>query len=95
MPHCAVLGSFFLKVADWKKLEKVEVTSLSDTREQSSLHYGLGSGSSPVISLVADLGEGPGPPPLILAKIEEKPAGQAVFANQFCFNISKNPGPSS
>ena len=24
---------------------------------------------------------------------EEKPAGQAIFANQFCFNISKKPGP--
>ena len=55
---------------------------------------------------VADLGEGPGPP-LILAKRkiiiikynnektqkEEKPPGQAIFANQFCFNFSKKPLP--
>jgi len=24
---------------------------------------------------------------------EEKAAGQAIFTNQFCFNISKKPGP--
>ena len=48
-------------------------------------------------STVADLGEGPGgPAPLILAKksneemqMEEKPAGQVIFANQ----ITKNPAP--
>ena len=47
---------------------------------------------------VADVGEGPGPPLFWQKKNndsigktqkEEKPAGQAIFANQFCFNISK------
>ena len=39
------------------------------------------------------------PSPLILekknekTKKEEKPAGQAIFANQFCFNMSKKPPP--
>ena len=54
---------------------------------------------SDILVSVVDLGEGP-VPPLILAKNnknnektqkEEKPAGQAMFANQFCFNISKKP----
>ena len=52
-------------------------------------------------------GPGLGPCPLILAKKiknnekmqkEEKPAEQAIFANQFCFKISKKlppPPPSS
>ena len=43
------------------------------------------------------------PPPLFWQKKknnektqkEKKPAGQAIFANQFCFNISKKPGPPS
>ena len=25
--------------------------------------------------------------------MEDKPAGEAIFANQFCFNISKKPAP--
>ena len=41
VPHCAVLGSFFLKETDWTKLEEEEVTSLPSTREQSSLYDGL------------------------------------------------------
>jgi len=28
VPHCAVLGSFFLKETDWIKPEEEEVTSL-------------------------------------------------------------------
>ena len=51
---------------------------------------------------MADLGEGPGRPAppyfgkkklLKKTQKEEKPAGQAIFANQFCFNISKKPSP--
>ena len=48
---------------------------------------------------VADVGKGPGPPlfwqknnnnnSIGKTQKEEKPAGQAIFANQFCFNISK------
>ena len=57
---------------------------------------------------MADTGEGPGGPgpPLFWQKKnkktnkimkktqkEEQPAGQAIFANQYCFNIAKKPGP--
>ena len=49
-----------------------------------------------LIGAVADLGEGPGPHLILTEKKnynektqkEEKPAGQAIFANQFCFNIA-------
>ena len=54
VPHYAVLGSLFLNVTDWKRLEKGEVTCsacLSSKRDYSSLHDGLASGGSPVISL--------------------------------------------
>ena len=44
VPHCAVLGCFFLKETDWTfELEEEEVTSLPSTREQSSLYDGFGS----------------------------------------------------
>ena len=42
---------------------------------------------------VVDVGEGPGQKnnnnSIGKTQKEEKPAGQAIFANQFCFNISK------
>ena len=48
---------------------------------------------------VADLGEGSAPPVFWQKKNEkmqkeEKPAGQAISANRFCFNISKKTAPT-